>query len=609
SELHLKTEIKKRVNTAHAVALNIYNNNSGKKDHHAIQEMITDAVIPLLTTDKKKLFIIGNMSGEILFSKNKSPLSSNSSTAIASFKEITDIIKSKDEAYSSWTVQDAPSEIQADNIIFAKLFKPMNLIISTGFYLKDVVAEAKTAALEKINNTRYGDKGEGYLFAFQYDGLYLSHPVPDYIGQNLIDITDPNGVKINRDIVKTCQSGGGFTNYVWDRYKTGQLIDKISYVKGYEEWEWVIGTGFYLDDLQQTINVNNDILQDQIKSFFLKISIFSILIFIISSLIIRLVVGKLNAELAIFHNFFNKAAIESEEISLVKINFLEFEQLAENANKMLENRQSMESALVKSEKRFRNLVGGLPKIAVQGYDTNRNVIYWNRASEILYGYSKEEAMGKRLEDLIIPEPMKEFVIQAIHDWYKHDIAIPSSEHLLQHKDGSDVPVYSSHVVLVSSKGNKEMYCVDIDIADLKLAQKKEQQNAFFYRQLFDHSTSGVAVYEAIENGKDFIFKDFNKAGEKIDNIDRDALLGRRVTEVFPGVKEFGLFDVFRQVWQTGVPALHPVSCYKDGILQGWRENKVYKLPTGEIVAVYDDITKQKQLEEEKQAFETRLNRA
>ena len=67
--------------------------------------------------------------------------------------------------------------------------------------------------------------------------------------------------------------------------------------------------------------------------------------------------------------------------------------------------------------------------------------------------------------------------------------------------------------------------------------------------------------------------------------------------MFPGVKEFGLFDVFKRVWETGNPEYHPISLYKDERIIGWRENYVYKLPSGEIVAVYDDVTEYKQAEE------------
>ena len=64
-------------------------------------------------------------------------------------------------------------------------------------------------------------------------------------------------------------------------------------------------------------------------------------------------------------------------------------------------------------------------------------------------------------------------------------------------------------------------------------------------------SSGVAVYEAVDGGADFLFRDFNPAAEKIERVRREDVLGRRVTEVFPGVKALGIFAVFQRVWRTG----------------------------------------------------------
>jgi len=119
-----------------------------------------------------------------------------------------------------------------------------------------------------------------------------------------------------------------------------------------------------------------------------------------------------------------------------------------------------------------------------------------------------------------------------------------------------------------------------------------------YRELFENINSGVAVYEVIGDGQDFIFKDFNRAGEMINNDQREKVIGRSIFEVRPGVEYFGLIDVFRRVWQTGEPSYHPVTLYHDNKLTGWYENFVYKLPSGEIVAVFDDFTGRKQAEEE-----------
>ena len=118
-----------------------------------------------------------------------------------------------------------------------------------------------------------------------------------------------------------------------------------------------------------------------------------------------------------------------------------------------------------------------------------------------------------------------------------------------------------------------------------------------YRELFDNMRGGVAVYEAVDEGDDFIFVDYNHAGEQMDRKNKRDVIGRRVTEVFPGVIEFGLHKVFKRVWKTGKPESHPLSIYKDGDLAEWRESFVYKLPSGEIVAVFTDETTRVKAEE------------
>jgi PAS domain S-box-containing protein len=118
-----------------------------------------------------------------------------------------------------------------------------------------------------------------------------------------------------------------------------------------------------------------------------------------------------------------------------------------------------------------------------------------------------------------------------------------------------------------------------------------------YRQLFENSASGVAVYEAVEKGGNFIFKDFNKKAEKIEQRDRADVIGRRITDAFPGVEAFGLFELLQRVWATGNPEYMSEALYLDDKDPGtWRENWVYRLPGGEVIAVYNDITARKKAE-------------
>jgi len=118
-----------------------------------------------------------------------------------------------------------------------------------------------------------------------------------------------------------------------------------------------------------------------------------------------------------------------------------------------------------------------------------------------------------------------------------------------------------------------------------------------FRELFNHIQSGVAIFAAVDDGKDFIIRDFNPTAEIIDKVKREDIIGRKVSEVFPGIHKMGLLKVFRKVWKTGQEEHQPITIYKDERIAGWRENFVFKLASGEIAAIYEDQTEKKQAEE------------
>ena len=89
------------------------------------------------------------------------------------------------------------------------------------------------------------------------------------------------------------------------------------------------------------------------------------------------------------------------------------------------------------------------------------------------------------------------------------------------------------------------------------ALRSAEKIRFFYDAMFENMNDGVAVYEAVDNGTDFVFTAFNKSAEKLEHISRTEVIGRRVTEAFPGVEAFGLLDVFRRVLHTGLPEYFP----------------------------------------------------
>lgn len=135
-------------------------------------------------------------------------------------------------------------------------------------------------------------------------------------------------------------------------------------------------------------------------------------------------------------------------------------------------RKQTEDNLRESESKFRVLLDRLEHIPIQGYDAERRVIYWNTASTDVYGYSREEAFGQKLEDLIIPVHMRDEAIRSVQLWLTENHTIPSGEITLCNKKGDEVPVYSSHILHTTAAGEKKLFCIDID---LRMLQQAEDQ--------------------------------------------------------------------------------------------------------------------------------------
>jgi PAS domain S-box-containing protein len=127
------------------------------------------------------------------------------------------------------------------------------------------------------------------------------------------------------------------------------------------------------------------------------------------------------------------------------------------------------------------------------------------------------------------------------------------------------------------------------------ALKDSEEN---FQHFFENLADGVAIYRAVEEGRNFVFVDLNRAGERISRVKREDIIGKKITDVFPASVDIGLLETLRRVWSSGVSEYLPGVLYKDQRIEHWTENYVLKLPSGFVISVYSNVAKRRQAEEE-----------
>jgi len=197
---------------------------------------------------------------------------------------------------------------------------------------------------------------------------------------------------------------------------------------------------------------------------------------------IRSTEGKVLGTFAIYHHDMNQPT----EIDIALV-----EQAAYLASIAIEQEKN-NLALSNNELRFHQLLESIHSVSVQSYDYEGNTLYWNKGAENLYGYSVDEAIGQNLFDLIIPPAMHADVLEGMQQMLESKQPIPSGELTLMTKHGTEVNVFSSHAY-VHVPGNKpEMFCIDVDLTELKLSEGKLKLAA----SVFTHARESIVITDA-----------------------------------------------------------------------------------------------------------------
>jgi len=407
AETNLKKNIKEKVNQAFGMVRYIWAKNRGRKPKAEIIQQIKEALRPIRFFNGQGYYYIIDLQGREILSagfpklEGKNMLLSTDKQIQKDTRQLIDYFKSgKDEGYfiSYWPRPGHKDIKKYKGVTFVKLFKPLNWCIGTSDYLDAEEKAIQEEQLNKIVNVRFGK--EGYIFVNKYDGKALiSNGKRIESDKTLWQAFGPRAKSVfNKELAAAHKPKGDFIYYSWKKLTSDTLSPKASFIKGIPEWQWIVGAGVYLDDVEKDINVLQKSANANLqKKIYTNLAILLTILFLF--LLIRYFLVKyVGKELSLFLSFFKRAAFSNEKINLSKIKFNEFYDMAKHANKMLDDKRAIEKKLQEEKE---NLAVTLRSIAdsVITTDTSGRITSMNRVAEKLTGHSSEEAKEQPLMNI------------------------------------------------------------------------------------------------------------------------------------------------------------------------------------------------------------------
>ena len=298
SYTNLQKEIlKERTNNAIQLIDNIYKENK-TLSKEKIFEKIRKYLNFISSKNKSKYYYIYSLDGLCISVPVKRSLEGKNLINLKDIKGqfvIQNMIKiaKNGGGFNQWYYINPNTNKTEMKIGYAEEYKPLNIFIGTAIYENDIIKGLKEDSKKLI--LKYRTSHNGYIFAYDKEGTTIAHIKSSLIGVNRWNL-NKNGKYPVQDLLKKGQADGG--NFIFYEAtvnpKTGLPAKKVSYVNEFKKFNWVLGTGFYVDEVEKNIKNTQKKLQEEFNNDIKKIIITSIIITFILILILWIILNKIS---------------------------------------------------------------------------------------------------------------------------------------------------------------------------------------------------------------------------------------------------------------------------------------------------------------------------
>jgi diguanylate cyclase (GGDEF)-like protein/PAS domain S-box-containing protein len=173
--------------------------------------------------------------------------------ARAMLESVDDLLQTKHrhlEAFREYALDVRKRQIKNATLVQESFLKTKYREFQQGFFLSE--EQAKQVALDELRTFRYGEGN--YFWVATYDGVFISHPDPRLQGRDFSSETDVYGNPILAPMIQVARERNeGYTAYWWPRLGEEEPVRKVSYSRNFPIWDWVIGSGFYEDEVEREV--------------------------------------------------------------------------------------------------------------------------------------------------------------------------------------------------------------------------------------------------------------------------------------------------------------------------------------------------------------------
>ncbi|CCQ73210.1 cache domain-containing protein [Magnetospira sp. QH-2] len=340
----IRRKLRVRVRNALAIARVLYETNVDRLERHLLEDLIRETLRPIRHDGGRGYFFAFRKSGPDQQFAVKSELEGpdmvpmNSVTGEKVIQEMLKIVAKDGSGYHTyaWTKPGGTGD-DFKKVSYFEVFEPLDWVIGTGEYWSDFEKDIQLDVLARLEKISFGD--EGYVFAADWNGYGLTGPGK---GRNMIETTDVNGKKIVQELIEVAKSGSGFVDYVIPAFGDQAAGPKTSYVTGFPDWRWYVGAGTYIGEIDHMVAQRELELSSRIQRNVLETGAILGVFLLVITFTARRASKKASRIHSRFAEFFSRAARESEGLDAEAMEFREFQELAQSANRMIEARRQAE---------------------------------------------------------------------------------------------------------------------------------------------------------------------------------------------------------------------------------------------------------------------------